>query len=208
MENFVDTATSEYDAAARAQDQVDQLAQTIRDSASSGGSTARTGTVMVDPLDGWTQIDLGGGELVQAKVAGQFRSTVKAGQQVRIAAQGGGVWYIGEILTPLDAPAVAAPPSAASAVSGSVATVSASLGYYHQANTANFGEVNQELMNIETVLNALVAALDDVIQAHNASASVVSGVVSGVNSVVGKVNSTITTTGDLRTALLDQGHIT
>ena len=208
MENFVDTATSEYDAAARAQDQVDQLAQTIRDSASSGGSTARTGTVMVDPLDGWTQIDLGGGELVQAKVAGQFRSTVRAGQQVRIAAQGGGVWYIGEILTPLPAPTVAAPPAAASTVTGSGATASWTASFYYRSNCANISEVNTELDKIETALNNLIDGLQDLVAAHNETASAVGGIVTGVNSVVTKVNSINSTTAGLRSALLDQGHIT
>ena len=211
MENYVGTAAAAQDERTRAQmaqdDELDRLAQTIKAAATTGGSTARTGIVMVDPLDGWTQIDLGGGELVQAKVSGSFRSTVKAGQEVRIAAQGGGVWYIGEILTPLDAPTVAAPPTNASNVSGSGATASWTASFYYRSNCANISEVNTELDKIETALNNLIDGLQDLVAAHNTTANAVSGVVTGVNSVVTKVNSINSTAAGLRSALLDQGHI-
>ena len=214
MEDYVGTAAAAQDARARADqarmvqdDELDRLAQTIKAAATTGGSTARTGIVMVDPLDGWTQIDLGGGELVQAKVSGSFRSTVKAGQEVRIAAQGGGVWYIGEILTPLEAPAVAAPPTNASNVSGSGATASWTASFYYRSNCANISEVNTELDKIETALNNLIDGLQDLVAAHNTTASAVGGIVTGVNSVVTKVNAVSTTAGALRSALIDQGHI-
>lgn len=214
MENYVGTAAAAQDERTRADqaqmaqdDELDRLAQTIKAAATTGGSTARTGIVMVDPLDGWTQIDLGGGELVQAKVSGSFRSTVKAGQEVRIAAQGGGVWYIGAILTPLDAPTVTAPPSNASSVSGSGATYSWTPTYYYKGNTTSFAEVNTELGQIETALNSVIAAVNSLITAHNTTANAISGVVTGVNNVVTKVNSINSTTAGIRSALLDQGHI-
>lgn len=219
MEDYVGTAAAAQDERTRADqaqmaqdDELDRLAQTIKAAATTGGSTARTGIVMVDPLDGWTQIDLGGGELVQAKVSGSFRSTVKAGQEVRIAAQGGGVWYIGEILTPLEAPAVAAAPSAASNVSGTGATVGNSLGGYPPVtNPPSIGSYYDAEAAFEIVwnyLNALLNQVNDIVSAYNETASAVGGIVTGVNSVVTKVNAVSTTAGALRSALIDQGHIT
>ena len=61
---------------------------------------------------------------------------------------------------------------------------------------------------IETALNNLIDGLQDLVAAHNETANAVGGIVTGVNSVVTKVNSINQTTAGLRSALLDQGHIT
>ena len=185
---------------------VDQLAATVKGAAQTGGSKIITGTVVADPVDGWVDVDRGGGEIIPARVAGSFRSTVKAGQEVQLAAQGTH-HYVGAILTPLPAPTVAAPPAAASTVTGSGATASWTASFYYRSNCANISEVNTELDKIETALNNLIDGLQDLVAAHNTTASAVSGVVTGVNSAVAKVNSINQTTAGLRSALLDQGHI-
>ena len=186
---------------------VDQLAATVKGAAQTGGSKIITGTVVADPVDGWVDVDRGGGEIIPARVAGSFRSTVKAGQEVQLAAQGTH-HYVGAILTPLPAPTVAAPPAAASTVTGSGATASWTASFYYRSNCANISEVNTELDKIETALNNLIDGLQDLVAAHNETASAVGGIVTGVNSVVTKVNAVSTTAGALRSALIDQGHIT
>lgn len=186
---------------------IDQLAATVTSAAQSGGSKIITGTVLADPVDGWVDVDRGGGEIIPAKVAGSFRSTVKAGQQVQIAAQGTH-YYVGNILTPLDAPTVTAPPTNASSVSGSGATVTATtLSAYNRNAVTSFSQVNGELAAVATYLNAVVSAVNSLITAHNTTANAVDNVVTGVNSVVTKVNAINQTTAGLRSALLDQGHI-
>ena len=45
---------------------IDQLAATVNSAAQSGGSKIITGTVLADPVDGWVDVDRGGGEIIPA----------------------------------------------------------------------------------------------------------------------------------------------
>ena len=188
-------------------DALEQLAAKIR-AANTPNSIPRVGTVLTNPADGWIDVDVGG-EVRRARVAGSFRGNVRAGQEVQLVANGASnSLYVGAILSGLPTPAVTAPPSPATSVTGSGATASWTASFYYRSNCANISEVNTELDKIETALNNLIDGLQDLVAAHNETASAVGGIVTGVNSVVAKVNSINLTTAGLRSALLDQGHIT
>ena len=209
---------------------LERLAATIR-AANTGGATPRVGTVLTDPADGWIDVDVGG-EVRRVRVAGSFRDNVKAGQEVQLVANGASnSLYVGSILTPLPAPAVTAPPTPASSVSASASSVSGSGGssvstlyadFSAYASNSSFADCTAQFKDLDTKLGTIVAKINDIITSLNSTSSAVGGVVSGVNNVVTKhntletgLNNTITkvnavnqTASGLRSALLDQGHIT
>ena len=210
-------------------DALEQLAAKIR-AATTPNSIPRVGTVLADPADGWIDVDVGG-EVRRARVAGSFRGNVRAGQEVQLVANGASnSLYVGAILSGLPTPAVTAPPSPASPVSASASSVSGSGGSsvsatipsYSFYGASSFAHVNDQLEDIAASISAIRSAISSIISSLNATSSAVSGVVSGVNSVVTKhntlesgVNAVVTkvnavnqTTAGLRSALLDQGHIT
>ena len=210
-------------------DALEQLAAKIR-AATTPNSIPRVGTVLADPADGWIDVDVGG-EVRRARVAGSFRGNVRAGQEVQLVANGASnSLYVGAILSGLPTPAVTAPPSPASSVSASASSVSGSGGSsvsatipsYSFYGASSFAHVNDQLEDIAASISAIRSAISSIISALNSTSSAVSGVVSGVNSVVTKhntlesgVNAVVTkvnavnqTTAGLRSALLDQGHIT
>ena len=210
-------------------DALEQLAAKIR-AANTPNSIPRVGTVLTDPADGWIDVDVGG-EVRRARVAGSFRGNVRAGQEVQLVANGASnSLYVGAILSGLPTPAVTAPPSPASPVSASASSVSGSGGSsvsatipsYSFYGASSFAHVNDQLEDIAASIFAIRSAISSIISSLNDTSSAVSGVVSGVNSVVTKhntlesgLNSVVTkvnavnqTTAGLRSALLDQGHIT
>lgn len=210
-------------------DALEQLAAKIR-AASTPNSIPRVGTVLTDPADGWIDVDVGG-EVRRARVAGSFRGNVRAGQEVQLVANGASnSLYVGAILSGLPTPAVTAPPSPASSVSASASpvsgsggsSVSATIPSYSFYGASSFAHVNDQLEDIAASIFAIRSAISSIITSLNSTSSAVSGVVSGVNSVVTKhntlesgLNSVVTkvnavnqTTAGLRSALLDQGHIT
>ena len=210
-------------------DALEQLAAKIR-AATTPNSIPRVGTVLTDPADGWIDVDVGG-EVRRARVAGSFRGNVRAGQEVQLVANGASnSLYVGAILSGLPTPAVTAPPSPASSVSASASSVSGSGGSsvsatipsYSFYGAASFAHVNDQLEDIAASISAIRSAISSIISSLNTTSSAVSSVVSGVNSVVSKhntlesgVNAVVTkvnavnqTTAGLRSALLDQGHIT
>ena len=209
-------------------DALEQLAAKIR-AATTPNSIPRVGTVLADPADGWIDVDVGG-EVRRARVAGSFRGNVRAGQEVQLVANGASnSLYVGAILSGLPTPAVTAPPSPASSVSASASpvsgsggsSVSATIPSYSFYGASSFAHVNDQLEDIAASISAIRSAISSIISALNTTSSAVSGVVSGVNSVVTKhntlesgVNAVVTkvnavnqTTAGLRSALLDQGHI-
>ena len=210
-------------------DALEQLAAKIR-AANTPNSIPRVGTVLTNPADGWIDVDVGG-EVRRARVAGSFRGNVRAGQEVQLVANGASnSLYVGAILSGLPTPAVTAPPSPASSVSASASSVSGSGGSsvsatipsYSFYGASSFAHVNDQLEDIAASIFAIRSAISSIISSLNDTSSAVSGVVSGVNSVVTKhntlesgLNSVVTkvnavnqTTAGLRSALLDQGHIT
>ena len=210
-------------------DALEQLAAKIR-AANTPNSIPRVGTVLTEPADGWIDVDVGG-EVRRARVAGSFRGNVRAGQEVQLVANGASnSLYVGAILSGLPTPAVTAPPSPASPVSASASSVSGSGGSsvsatipsYSFYGASSFAHVNDQLEDIAASIFAIRSAISSIISSLNDTSSAVSGVVSGVNSVVTKhntlesgLNSVVTkvnavnqTTTGLRSALLDQGHIT
>ena len=211
-------------------DALEQLAAKIR-AANTPNSIPRVGTVLTDPADGWIDVDVGG-EVRRARVAGSFRGNVRAGQEVQLVANGASnSLYVGAILSGLPTPAVTAPPSPASPVSASASSVSGSAGssvstlytsFNALSSTTSFAHCTEQFQDIEGAINDIVTKVNAIISALNSTSSAVSGVVSGVNSVVTKhntlesgVNAVVTkvnavnqTTAGLRSALLDQGHIT
>ena len=209
-------------------DALEQLAAKIR-AATTPNSIPRVGTVLADPADGWIDVDVGG-EVRRARVAGSFRGNVRAGQEVQLVANGASnSLYVGAILSGLPTPAVTAPPSPASSVSASASpvsgsggsSVSATIPSYSFYGASSFAHVNDQLEDIAASISAIRSAISSIISSLNDTSSAVSGVVSGVNSVVTKhntlesgVNAVVTkvnavnqTTAGLRSALLDQGHI-
>ena len=209
-------------------DALEQLAAKIR-AATTPNSIPRVGTVLADPADGWIDVDVGG-EVRRARVAGSFRGNVRAGQEVQLVANGASnSLYVGAILSGLPTPAVTAPPSPASPVSASASpvsgsggsSVSATIPSYSFYGASSFAHVNDQLEDIAASISAIRSAISSIISSLNDTSSAVSGVVSGVNSVVTKhntlesgVNAVVTkvnavnqTTAGLRSALLDQGHI-
>ena len=210
-------------------DALEQLAAKIR-AATTPNSIPRVGTVLTDPADGWIDVDVGG-EVRRARVAGSFRGNVRAGQEVQLVANGASnSLYVGAILSGLPTPAVTAPPTPASPVSASASpvsgsggsSVSATIPSYSFYGASSFAHVNDQLEDIAASISAIRNAISSIISSLNSTSSAVSGVVSGVNSVVTKhntlesgLNSVVTkvnavnqTTAGLRSALLDQGHIT
>ena len=211
-------------------DALEQLAAKIR-AATTPNSIPRVGTVLTEPADGWIDVDVGG-EVRRARVAGSFRGNVRAGQEVQLVANGASnSLYVGAILSGLPTPAVTAPPSPASSVSASASSVSGSGGssvstlyadFSAYASNASFADCTAQFKDLDTKLGTIVAKINDIITSLNSTSSAVGGVVSGVNDVVTKhntletgLNNTITkvnavnqTTTGLRSALLDQGHIT
>lgn len=211
-------------------DALEQLAAKIS-AATTPNSIPRVGTVLTDPADGWIDVDVGG-EVRRARVAGSFRGNVRAGQEVQLVANGASnSLYVGAILSGLPTPAVTAPPSPASPVSASASSVSGSGGssistliadFDAYASNASFADCTAQFQDLETKLATIVSKINAIISSLNTTSSAVSGVVSGVNSVVSKhntlesgVNAVVTkvnavnqTTAGLRSALLDQGHIT
>ena len=211
-------------------DALEQLAAKIR-AATTPNSIPRVGTVLADPADGWIDVDVGG-EVRRARVAGSFRGNVRAGQEVQLVANGASnSLYVGAILSGLPTPAVTAPPSPASSVSASASPVSESAGssvstlytsFNALSSTTSFAHCTEQFQDIEDAIDDIVTKVNAIISALNSTSSAVSGVVSGVNSVVTKhntlesgLNSVVTkvnavnqTTAGLRSALLDQGHIT
>ena len=210
-------------------DALEQLAAKIR-AATTPNSIPRVGTVLADPADGWIDVDVGG-EVRRARVAGSFRGNVRAGQEVQLVANGASnSLYVGAILSGLHTPAVTEPPSPASSVSASASPVSGSAGssvstlytsFNALSSTTSFAHCTEQFQDIEDAIDDIVTKVNAIISALNSTSSAVSGVVSGVNSVVTKhntlesgVNAVVTkvnavnqTTAGLRSALLDQGHI-
>ena len=211
-------------------DALEQLAAKIR-AANTPNSIPRVGTVLTNPADGWIDVDVGG-EVRRARVSGSFRGNVRAGQEVQLVANGASnSLYVGAILSGLPTPAVTAPPSPASPVSASASPVSGSAGssvstlytsFNALSSTTSFAHCTEQFQDIEGAIGNIVTKVNAIISALNSTSSAVSGVVSGVNSVVSKhntlesgLNSVVTkvnavnqTTAGLRSALLDQGHIT
>lgn len=211
-------------------DALEQLAAKIR-AATTPNSIPRVGTVLTDPADGWIDVDVGG-EVRRARVAGSFRGNVRAGQEVQLVANGASnSLYVGAILSGLPTPAVTAPPSPASSVSASASSVSGSAGssvstlytsFNALSSTTAFSHCTEQFQDIEDAIDDIVTKVNAIISALNSTSSAVSRVVSGVNSlvtkhntlesglnsVVTKVNAVNQTTAGLRSALLDQGHIT
>lgn len=189
-------------------DALEQLAAKIR-AATTPNSIPRVGTVLADPADGWIDVDVGG-EVRRARVAGSFRGNVRAGQEVQLVANGASnSLYVGAILSGLPTPTVTAPPSPASSVSGSggssISTLYASFDAY--ASNASFADCTAQFQDLEAKLATIVSKINAIISSLNTTSSAVSDVVSGVNAVVTKVNAVNQTTAELRSALLDQGHI-
>ena len=211
-------------------DALEQLAAKIR-AANTPNSIPRVGTALTNPAVGWIDVDVGG-EVRRARVAGSFRGNVRAGQEVQLVANGASnSLYVGAILSGLPTPAVTAPPSPASSVSASASSVSGSAGssvstlytsFSALSSTTSFAHCTEQFQDIEDAIDDIVTKINAIISALNSTSSAVSGVVSGVNSVVTKhntlesgLNSVVTkvnavnqTTAGLRSALLDQGHIT
>jgi hypothetical protein len=175
-------------------DEVEKLAAHVRRASKTGPARYVTGVTAASPAGGWVRVDRPDGHAVSARVPGSFRSTVTAGQQVRLSVQGD-THTLDAILEPLPTPTVTAAPAASTV---SPLTMTDALGF-SAAGFSNAGFTSQDFqcaLYAEYVKDELNDAID-VINNHEDT----------IASLKATVNGLRTTVEALRSALRDQGHV-
>jgi hypothetical protein len=180
-------------------DEVERLAQRIRQAERTGPARYVYGTTTGAPSGGWVQVDRGGGDYVQAQVPGTFRSTVTAGQEVRLSVQGR-IHTLDAVLTALAAPTVAAPP-AASGIDPGANTTSTSGCYDYTIGDNDWNAVRAYTRDIAESTRGIAGDVNECRDDIDWNAD-------DLASLKTTVNNLRTTVAAMRTALAAQGHIT